>query len=94
MKIVNRKVLLSLLGIVAATPFMVIALAVGARAAALADSLQGDLLIVALAIGGVLAGISEGRIVLRGESAPARRNRQETNANGDRRGPSTFSHGY
>ena len=94
MKSVNRKVLLSLLGIAVATPFLVIALAVGARAAALADSLQGDLLVVALAIGSVLAGIGEGRRVLKGENAPARHNGLENRGETDLRGASTLNHGY
>jgi hypothetical protein len=93
MKSVNRKVLLSLLGIAAATPFLVIALIVGARAAALADGLQGDLLVVVLALASVVAGIGEGRIVLRREGAPAKR-RVEANGDVDLRGVRTLTHGY
>ena len=94
MKSMNRKVLLSLLGIAIATPFLVIALVIGARVAAVADSLQGELLVVALALGSVFAGMGEGRIALRGETAPAKQGRPETESDTDLRGASARSHGY
>lgn len=94
MKNVNRKLLLSLLGIVAATPFLVIALIVGARAAALANSWQGDLLVVVLALASVVASIGEGRMVLRRESAPATRDHVDRKGETNLRGASTLNHGY
>ncbi|HXM35054.1 MAG TPA: hypothetical protein VN920_07705 [Pyrinomonadaceae bacterium] len=94
MKIVNRKMFLSLLGIAVATPFLVIALVLGARATALADSLQGDLLVVVLALASLVASIGEGRLVLKREVVPARRGSVETNGESDRRGASQFHHGY
>ena len=94
MKTVNRKMLLSLLGIAVATPFLVIALIIGARATALADSLRGDLLVVALAMASLVASIGEGRIVLKREAVPARRGDAESKGEADLRGISTLNHGY
>ena len=94
MKTVNRKMLLSLLGIAVATPFLVIALILGARATALADSLQGDLLVVVLALASLVASIGEGRLVLKREVAPARRGSTESEGETDLRGASTLHHGY
>jgi len=94
MKTVNRKMLLSLLGIAVATPFLVIALVLGARATALADSLQGDLLVVVLALASLVASIGEGRIVLKREAVPARRGNAESKGETDLRGISTLNPGY
>jgi hypothetical protein len=94
MKRVNRKVFFSLLGIAVATPFLVIALVVGVRATALADSLQGDLLVVVLGLAGVIASLGEGRIGLTRESAPARRGRGDTESETELRALSTLTHGY
>lgn len=94
MKNVNRKVLLSLLGIVIAAPFLVIALVIGARVAAVADSLQGELLVAALALGSVFVGAGEGRIALRGENALAKQGRLETESDTDLHGAPAHSHGY
>ena len=94
MKTVNRKMLLSLLGIAVATPFLVIALILGARATALADSMHGDLLVVVLALASLVASIGEGRLVLRREVAPARRGSAETEGESDLRRVSTLNHGY
>lgn len=94
MKRANRKVFLSLLGIAVATPFLVIALVVGIRATALADSLQGDLTVVVLGLAGVIASLGEGRMGLRREAAPARRGRGDTEGETELRGLSTLNHGY
>jgi small-conductance mechanosensitive channel len=98
MKSVNRKVLFSLLGIAVATPFLVIALVVGVRAIALADSLQGDLLVAVLALASLVAStgasIGEGRIGLRREGAHAKHVRVESESETDLRGISTLNHGY
>jgi len=94
MKSVNRKVLFSLLGIAVATPFLVIALVVGGRATALANSLQGDLLVVVLGLASVVASLGEGHIGLRREVAPTRRNHVEAERESERNGLSTLNHGY
>jgi len=100
MKTVNRKMLLSLLGIALAAPFLVIALVLGARATALADSLHGDLWVVVLALAGLVASIGEGRLVLKRETVPVRRVSAESEEVSDRageadlRGVSQFHHGY
>lgn len=94
MKSMNRKVLLSLLGIAIATPFLVIALVVGAQVASIADSLPGGLSVVALALGGIFASMGEGRIALRGETALATQPRRETKSETDLRGISALNHGY
>lgn len=94
MKNVNRTLLLSLLGVAAATPFVVIAFVVGVKATALADSLQGGLLYVVLALASLVASMGEGRIGLRSEGAPTKRNRVELENKPDVRGVSTLNHGY
>jgi hypothetical protein len=94
MRNTNRKMLLSLLGIAVATPFLVIALVLGARATALADSTHGDLLVVVLALASFVASIGEGRLVLRREVAPARRGPVESDGEPNLRGVSTLNHGY
>jgi hypothetical protein len=94
MKNMNRKILFSLLGIAVATPFLVIAIVVGLRATALADSLQGDLLVVVLGLASVVASLGEGRLGLKRESAPVRCDRVGADREPDLRGLSTFNHGY
>ena len=94
MKTVNRKMLLSLLGIAVATPFLVIALIIGARATALADSFRGDLLVVVLALASLVASLGEGRLVLKREAVPARRGNVESEGEPELRGVSTLNHGY
>ena len=94
MKNVNHKVLLSLLGIAVATPFLVIALIAGFRAIALAHALQGDLLVVVLGLASVIASMGEGRIGLKREGASSRRGRVEAESETDLRGISTLNHGY
>jgi hypothetical protein len=94
MKSVNRKVLLSLLGIAIATPFLVIAIVAGAQVTVIADSLQGELLVVALALGGIFASMGEGRISLRGEKALATQRRLDTKPDTNLHGASALTHGY
>ena len=94
MKTVNRKMLLSLLGIALAAPFLVIALVLGARATALADGLQGDLLVVVLALASLVASMGEGRLVLKREVVPARRGNAQREGESDLSGVSTLNHGY
>jgi len=86
----NRKILFSLLGVAIATPFLVIAVVVGLRATALADSLQGDLLVVVLGLASVVASLGEGRIGLEGKAVPVRCDRDDARAEQDLRGLSTL----
>jgi hypothetical protein len=78
MKSANRKMLLSLLGVAVATPFLVIALVLGARATNIAHSLQGDLLLVVLVVASLVASIGEGRLVLKREAVLARHDERES----------------
>ena len=92
MKNVNRKIWFPLLGVAVATPFLVIAIIVGLRATALADSLQGDLLVVLLGLASVVASLGEGRLGLKPESAPAQC--VEADRERDLRSLSTLNPGY
>ena len=97
MKKLNRTVLLSLVGVAVATPFVVIALVVGAKATALANGLQSDLLVVVLALASLVASMGEGLMGMNGQKlgpAVAKRNRVESEGETDLRGASTFNHGY
>jgi hypothetical protein len=60
MKAVTRKMLLSLVGVVLVAPFFAVALIVGARAVALSQGTQDDLLMMALAFGGAIASVVNG----------------------------------
>src|SRR3712207_6463424 len=61
MKAITTKMIVSLTGILLVTPFLAVALIVGARAVAPAHSSQDDLLLVALTLVGVAAGILNNR---------------------------------
>ena len=60
MKAVTTKMIVSLAGILLVAPFFIVAVIVGARAVALSQGAQDDLLLVALALGGALASIANG----------------------------------
>ncbi|HEX8774614.1 MAG TPA: hypothetical protein VF735_13660 [Pyrinomonadaceae bacterium] len=60
MKAVTARMFISLVGVALVVPFFVIALVVGARAVALAQGTQDDLLLIALAFGGAVASIING----------------------------------
>lgn len=60
MKVANKKMLVSLVGILLVAPFFALALIVGARAVSLSHGAQDDLLFVALALGGAAASIING----------------------------------
>jgi hypothetical protein len=60
MKAVNARMFISLAGVALVVPFFVVALLVGARAIALAQGAQDDLLLIALAFGGAVASIING----------------------------------
>lgn len=76
MKAVTTKMLLSFVGIGLVAPFFVVALIVGARAVALSQSTQDDVLMMALAFGGALASIVNGL----GRRAAREKRRQQTPA--------------
>ena len=60
MKAVNPRMFISLVGVALVVPFFVIALVVGARAVALAQGAQDDLLLIALAFGGAAFSVING----------------------------------
>lgn len=60
MKAVTARMFVSLVGVALVVPFFVVALLVGARAVALAQGAQDDLLLIALAFGGAVASIING----------------------------------
>ena len=60
MKAVTARMFISLVGVALVVPFFVVALLVGARAVALAQGAQDDLLLIALAFGGAVASIING----------------------------------
>lgn len=91
MKSVNRKVLMILLGVALAAPFLTIASVVGVYAAALADNVRVDVFCVGLALASVAMRIADGHLALRTE-----RTKQgvEPNGNTDLRKSSIISPGY
>ena len=60
MKAVTTKLIVSLVGILLVAPFFIVAVIIGARAVALSQGAQDDLLLVALALGGAVASIANG----------------------------------
>jgi hypothetical protein len=60
MKAVTARMFVSLVGVALVVPFFVVALLVGARAVALAQGAQDDLLLISLAFGGAAASIING----------------------------------
>jgi hypothetical protein len=94
MKTANRKMLLSLLGIAVATPFIGLALILGTRVSALGNSLQGDLLVVVLALASLVAGIGEGRLVLKRDAVQARHGDADSPSQTDPSGVSQLHPGY
>lgn len=60
MKTVTAKMLASLIGILLAAPFFAIALIIGARAVAVSQSAEDDLLLAALALAGAVASVING----------------------------------
>ena len=67
MKSVNRKVLMTLIGVALVAPFLAIASVVGVHAAALADNVRVDIFLVGLALAGVAVRIVDEHIALRTE---------------------------
>lgn len=60
MKAVTARMFISLVGVALVVPFFIVALVVGARAVALAQGAQDDLLLIALAFGGAVASVVNG----------------------------------
>jgi len=92
MKSVNRKVLMTLIGVAIATPFLVAASLVGVHVAALADNVRIDLFFIFLALASVALRILDG--VATGRTEQAERGYVKTNDNTDLRRVSTISPGY
>lgn len=87
MKAVTTKMLVSLVSVLLAAPFFVVALVVGARAVALSQGSRDDLLLVILALCGAAISIANGM----GRRAAGERNvaRSQTEAGGGTRPRST-----
>jgi hypothetical protein len=94
MKSINRKVLMTLFGVVLATPFLLIASVVAVHVAALADNVRVDVLCIALALASVAVRIVDGHLALTGKVVLAERGSDEPKDNHDLRGASTISPGY
>ena len=94
MKSVNRKVLMALLGVAIAAPFLVIAIAVGFQIASVAHNTRADLFCVCLALGSVAVRIADGHFALTGRTERADQGYVKPKDNTDLRGVSTISPGY
>jgi hypothetical protein len=69
MKSVNRKILMTLIGVVVAAPFLAIASLVGVHAAALADNVRVDMFCLGLALAGVAVRIVDEHLALKTDRA-------------------------
>jgi hypothetical protein len=94
MKSINRKVLMTLFGVVLATPFLLMASVVAVHVAALADNVRVDVLCIALALASVAVRIVDGHLALTGKVVLAERGSDEPKDKHDLRGASTISPGY
>lgn len=94
MKAATTKMLVSLVGILLVAPFFAIALLVGARAVALSQGAQDDLLLVALAICGALASIVNGTGFRSARAQRAADNSFEETKGARRRASSMIHLGY
>ncbi len=94
MKSINRTVLMTLFGVVLATPFLLLASVVGVHVAALADNVRVDVLCVALALASVTARIVDGHLALTGKVVSVERGSDQSKDNSDLRRASTISPGY
>ena len=94
MKSVNRKALMTLIGVAIATPFLVMASLVGVHVAALADNVRVDLFFMALALASVAVRILDGLFAATGRTEQAESGYVKTNDNTDLRRVSTISPGY
>ena len=94
MKSVNRKVLMTLIGVAIATPFLVVASLVGVHVAALAEGVRADVFFIVLAMASVAVRILDGHFAASGRTSEAERGYVKTNDNTDLRRVSTISPGY
>ncbi len=94
MKSVNRKVLMTLVGVVLATPFLLMATVVGVHVAALVDNVRVEVLCIALALASVAVRIVDGLMALPGKVVPTERGSDKPKDNTNLRGVSTISPGY
>jgi len=94
MKSVNRKVLMTLIGVAIATPFLVAASLVGVHVAALADNVRIDMFFIVLALASVAVRILDGHFAATGRTEQAERGYVKTNDHTDLRRVSTISPGY
>jgi len=93
MKSENRKVLLTLLGVVIATPFLVVGVIVAIHAAALAENLKAEALLLALVFLSAAVGVANGQFSLSGAKQRADGGYADRHENTDL-GASTISHSY
>jgi hypothetical protein len=94
MRAVTNKMVISLVGIIIAAPFFAVALIAGAHAVRLAQGLQDDVLLVALAAAGAIISMING-FGRRTAKAAGRGERQsETRNNGASKGASVITLGY
>jgi hypothetical protein len=93
MKSENRKFLLTLLGVVIATPFLLVGVIVAIHAAALAENLKAEAFLLALAFASSAVGVANGQISLSGSKQKVDRSFADTHENTDL-GASTISHSY
>jgi len=94
MKSVNRKVLMTLIGVAIATPFLVIASLVGVHVTALAENVRTDIFFIVLALASVAIRILDGFFAATGRTEQAERGYVKTNDSTDLRRVSTISPGY
>ena len=92
MKSVNRKVLMTLVGVALVGPFLMIASVVGIHAATLAHNVRVDVFCVALALAGVAGRIVDGHFALRTERT--KQGYVGPNGNTDLRKSSMIGPGY
>jgi hypothetical protein len=87
----NRKVQMTLLGIVLAAPFLVVASVVGAHITSLADNVRVDVLCVALALVSIAVQIVNRHFALQSKTEQVQGSEIRTNGKTDLRGESTIS---
>ncbi|MGB7926053.1 MAG: hypothetical protein WCF57_22630 [Pyrinomonadaceae bacterium] len=94
MKSVTTRMLVSLVGVALAAPFFVIALIVGARVVALAETAQDDLLLVGLAFGGAAVSMINGFGRRTGEADRIALDQAKAKEGADSHGASVANLGY
>lgn len=94
MKAVTTKMLVSLVGVLLAAPFFVVALVVGARAVALSQGSRDDLLLMALALCGAAISIANGMGRRAAKERNVARGRAEAGGGTAPRGASVIHLGY